>query len=45
MGGCQKFEWKKSKIWKKSGGGCDFGPIWENIPYVPGGTNKNPCAI
>ena len=21
---------------KKSGGECDFGPIWENIPYVPG---------
>ena len=36
MGGCQKFWLKKSKIWKKSGGGCDFGSIWENIPYVPG---------
>ena len=36
MGGYQRFEWKKSKIWKKSGGGCDFGQIWENIPYVPG---------
>ena len=35
-GGCPKFGWKKSKIWKKSGGGCDFGLIWENRSYLPG---------
>ena len=34
MGGCQNFGWKKSKKWKKSGGGCNFGLIWENIPYL-----------
>ena len=34
MGGCQNFGWKKSKKWKKSGGGCNFGLIWENIQYL-----------
>ena len=35
MGGCQNFGWKKSKKWKKSGGGCNFGLIlgWDENAF------------
>ena len=34
--GVQKFGGKNPKKGKNLGGGCHFGLIWENIPYVPG---------